>query len=150
MNTRRPAARWMLFPLMAMGAAALSACVASNASPSAIAVLENPQPVTLSQTQLDVIRRGMAPAIRNAVAEGGELDAASAEYTQLQAVSAGGKVYVCGYAKVINIEIEIMRKLAFAGELAGSSLFVREFIGGNESQNDFVRDVCAKRGMDLG
>lgn len=137
--------------LTAAGLAALglAGCAGPGASPSNIAVLENPRPVTLSQTQLEVIRRDVGPSLRNTVAEGGELDVSGAEYSQLQAVSAGGKVYVCGYAKALNIEIEIKRKFAFAGELIGESLFVREFTGGNDGQNDFVRDVCAKRGMEL-
>ncbi len=135
--------------LLAGATAALSACAGSDPTPSTIAILENPQKVTLSAAQLEVIRRDVDPYIRNAVAEGAELDVATAEYTQLQAVSAGGKVYVCGYAKAMNIQIEVMRKLAFAGELFGSNLFLREYIGGNEGQNDFVRAVCAKRGMEL-
>lgn len=137
--------------LIALGlaAAGLAGCTGTRASSANIAVLEDTRPFTLTQTQLDVIRRDVGPSIRNAVAEGGELDVPTAEYSQLQAVSSAGKVYVCGYAKAENIQIEVVRKLAFAGELMGESLFVREFIGGNEGQNDFVRDVCAKRGMDL-
>jgi hypothetical protein len=135
--------------LLLFAAISLSACAGSDPSPSTIAVLENPQKITLSDAQIEVIQRDVDPYIRNALAEGQELDLAKAEYTQLQAVSAGGKVYVCGYAKAFNIEIEVTRKLAFAGELVGSSLFLREYIGGDEGQNDFVRAVCTKRGMEL-
>ncbi len=127
----------------------LAACAGSDPTPETIAVLENPQPVALSQAQLSVIRRDVEPHIRNALAEGAELDVESAEFSQIQAVSAGGEVFVCGYAQAMNVEIEVTRKLAFAGELIGSSLFVREYIGGDEGQNDFVRAVCAKRGMEL-
>jgi hypothetical protein len=146
---QRTSSRLLTTLLLVGAAAALSACAGSDPTPSTIANLENPQKVTLSQAQLEVIRRDVDPYIRNAVAEGAELDVAAAEYTQVQAVSAGGKVYVCGYAKAMNVQIEVRRKLAFAGELVGSSLFLREYIGGNEGQNDFVRAVCAKRGMEL-
>lgn len=137
--------------LLLVGAGmALSACAGSDPTPSTIATLEDPQKVTLSEAELEVIRRDVDPYIRNAVAEGVELEVAKAEFSQIQAVSAGGKVYACGYATALNTEIEVMRKLAFTGELVSSSLFLREYIGGNEGQNDFVRAVCAKRGMDLG
>lgn len=137
----------MLLPMAVAGL--LSACAGSDPSPSTIASLQNPQKVELSAAQLDVVRRDVAPYIRNAVAEGAELDVAAAEFSEIQAVSAAGKIYVCGYANAFNTQIEVMRKLAFAGELVGSSLFLREYIGGNGGQNDFVRAVCAKRGMEL-
>lgn len=136
------------FTLLGM-VAALSACAGSDPSPSTILRLENPQKVELSAAQLDVVRRDVDPYIRNAVAEGAELDVAAAEFSEIQAVSAADKIYVCGYAKAFNTQIEVMRKLAFAGELVGSSLFLREYIGANDGQNDFVRAVCAKRGMEL-
>jgi hypothetical protein len=127
----------------------LLGCSGRGASPKTIPSLVDPVPVELSQGQLEVIRRDVNPSIRNAVAEGTELDVATAEFSQLQAVRADGKTYVCGFAKALNINLEITRDLAFTGELVSSALFVREFIGGNQAQNEFVRDVCRKRGMAL-
>ena len=147
---QRTSSRLLTMLLLVGAAGVLSGCAGSDPTPSTIATLENPQKVTLSEAELAVIRRDLGPYIRNAVAEGVELDVGKAEFSQIQAVSAGGKVYACGYAKALNTEIDVMRKLAFAGELVSSSLFLREYIGGNEGQNDFVRAVCAKRGMDLG
>ena len=147
---QRTSSRLLTMLVLAGAAGALAACAGSDPTPSTIAILENPQKVSLSEAELEVIRRDVDPYIRNAVAEGLELDVEKAEFSQIQAVSAGGKVYVCGYAKAMNTQIEVMRKLAFAGELVSSSLFLREYIGGDEGQNDFVRAVCAKRGMDLG
>ena len=137
----------MLFALVGLG---LSACGGGAVSPASIQPLESPVPVSLSSAQQQIVARDVRPAIQNALTGGQDLDAATAEFNDMQAVQAQGKTWVCGTAKVVDVQLNSLRQIAYTGELVRDVLFVRDYIGGNATQNAFVADICGKRGMKLG
>lgn len=143
--------RHLLPVIAALAALGVSACAGGkSASPANITVVENPVPASLTPAQKQVVERDVRPSIRNALTGGLDLDVAKAEFPEIIAVQAQGRLLVCGTAVATDLQLDIRRKMNFSGELVNDVLFVRDYIGGDRTQNAFVADVCAKRGIKLG
>ena len=142
--------RFLLISASVMVAFGLSACARDQ-----MQMMEKPEissnsvALQLDENARAVILRDVRPAIRNAVKNGPELNSQAAEITELSSVSAGGHIYACGKVLVPNVVLGTEETLSFSGELVQKVMFVRDYIGGDSSQEAFVKRACAKRGMKL-
>ena len=128
----------------------LAACTTGE-KPSAeeMGVYASAQPVNLSAADREVILRDVRPALQNATRNGAELNTEAAEIVELSAVSSERRIFACCKVSVPNLTLETIETVSFSGEFVQKVMFVREFIGGNETEEAFVKRACGKRGMKL-